>query len=408
MGPEWNYLPTPGVKTSVIPASARFEPQPFRVFATISVVLLVAACAGQRGEPRDNRALLQSIFDSVPESWQHAAASGNEIDPLEVSPELRDFIDQAVAGDSGGRERILSLVEAILDEDGIGLTYDPDATLTATETFRSGIGNCMGFSNLLIASARELGLNARYELGSHRLRWDKVDDVLVGTLHVRVVGFASGRKMIFDFYPLPLKPGSVAQLLSDSEAKAHHLNNLAADAMRDGNPSEAFGLLYKSIETSPAIGFVWSNLGLLLSRHDMVDPAEAAFREAIAVEPERMSTLSNLQRLYYLQGRGNEAEELAVRLEEYRQDNPYYHAWLGDEAFAQDNFEQAVEHFEDAIMRKRDESFFYFRLSDSYEALGMRDAAARAYTKAQEIEEPSDGWRRLPRSRPETGTHIRR
>jgi Flp pilus assembly protein TadD len=392
----------------VILATARIDTHPLRVLATLGVVLLVAACASQPSETRDNRALLQSILDTVPEPWQHAAVSGDVIHPLEVSPELRDFIDQAVAGDSGGRERILSIVEAILDEDGIGLTYDPDATLTATEAFRAGVGNCMSFSNLLIASARELGLNARYELVSHRLRWDRVDDVLVGTLHVRVVGFASGRKMVFDFYPLPLEPGSVAEFLSDSEAKAHHLNNLAAHAMRDGNAAEAYGLLYKAIESGPAIGFVWSNLGLLLLRHDMAEAAEAAFLEAIAVEPDRLSTLSNLQRLYYMQGRNTEAEELVVRLEQHRQDNPYYHAWLGDEAFAQGNFEQAVEHFEDAIMRKKDESFFFFRLSDSYEALGMRDAATRAYTKAREIEEPSDGWRRLPRSRPETGSHIRR
>jgi Flp pilus assembly protein TadD len=389
-------------------AAVQIDTHAARVIAALSVVLFAAACAPQHKEMRDNSELRRSIFGTVPDSWQHAAATGDDIEPLEVSPELRNFIDQAVEGDSGGRERILSVVEAILDEDGIGLIYNPDATLTATEAFRSGVGNCMGFSNLLIASARELGLKAKYELVSHRLRWDKVDDVLVGTLHVRVVGFASGRKMVFDFYPLPLEPGSVAELLSDADAKAHHLNNLAAEAMRSGSAAEAYGLLYKAIEVSPTVDFVWSNLGLLLLRHDMPDAAEAAFLEAIAIEPDRMSTLSNLQRLYYLQERNTEAEELQFRLEKYRQDNPYYHAWLGDEAFARGDFEQAVDHFEDAITRKKDEPFFYFRLSDSYEALGMHESASRAYAKAQEIEEPRDGWRRLPRSRPETGSHIRR
>jgi Flp pilus assembly protein TadD len=393
----------------VILATARIDTHhPLCVLATLGVVLLVAGCAAQRSDTRDNRAMLQSIFEAVPESWQHAAVSGDDIVPLEVSPELREFIDQAVAGESGGRQRMLSIVEAILDERGIGLTYEPDATLTAAEAFQSGIANCMGFSNLLVASARELGLNAKYELVSHRLRWDKFDDVLVGTLHVRVIGFFSGRKMVFDFYPLPIEPGSVAEVLSDSDAKTHHLNNLAADEIRDGNAAAAYGLLHRAIETSPDIGFVWSNLGLLLLRNDMADLAEAAFEEAIAIEPERMSTLSNLQRLYYLQGRDSEAMELDSRLEQYRQKNPYFHAWLGDEAFAQGDYEQAIEHFEDAIVRKKDEPFFYFRLSDSFEALGMRDAATRAYEKAQEIEEPQDGWRRLPRSKPETGSHIRR
>jgi tetratricopeptide (TPR) repeat protein len=389
-------------------AIARIDTHLVRAIATLSAVLLVAACAAQRTETRDNRALRHSIFDAVPESWQRAAVSNDEIEPLEVSPELRDFVHQTVDGESGGRERMLSVVEAILDKDEIGLSYDPDATLTATEAFRSGVGNCMGFSNLLIASARELGLNVRYELVSNRLRWDKVDDVLVGALHVRVVGFVSGRKIVFDFYPLPIEPGSSAEPLSDAEAKAHHLNNLAADAMRDGRGAEAYAFLYRAIEASPTVGFVWSNLGLLLARFDMAEAAEAAFKEALAIEPERLSTLSNLQRLYITQGRELEAKDLAGQLEEHRDNNPYYHAWLGDKAFDTGDYARAVEHFEDAIMRKKDESFFYFRLSDSYEALGMQEAASRAFTKAQEIEEPRDGWRRIPRSRPETGTHIRR
>jgi Flp pilus assembly protein TadD len=388
-------------------AAVQIDTRPLRVLTTLGVVLFVAACATQHDELRDNYALRQSILEAVPESWQYAAASSREIEPLEVSPELREFIHSAVAGDSGGRDRMLGMLGAILDEDGIGLTYEPDATFTATETFRSGVGNCMGFSNLLVAAARELGLNAKYELVAHRLRWDRVDDTLVGTLHVRVVGFVSGRKMVFDFYPLPLEPGSVAQLLSDADAKAHHLNNLAAAAMRDGNAPEAYGLLYKAIEASPTVDFVWSNLGLLLLRHDMPSAAEAAFMEALAIEPDRLSTLSNLQRLYYLQGRDTEAEQLALRLEEHRQSNPYYHAWLGDAAFDNGDYEQAVGHFENAISLKRDESFFYFRLSDSYKALGKHDAAARAYTKARKIEEPGDGWRRLPRSSAETGSHIR-
>ena len=60
----------------MIPASARIDPQPFRVFATLSVVLLVTACAGQRDEIRDNRALLQSVmtahgFAPYEQEWWH-------------------------------------------------------------------------------------------------------------------------------------------------------------------------------------------------------------------------------------------------------------------------------------------------------------------------------------------------
>ena len=42
--------------------------------------------------------------------------------------------------------------------------YQADGTFVAAETFARGRGNCLGYTNLFIALARDLGLNARYQL----------------------------------------------------------------------------------------------------------------------------------------------------------------------------------------------------------------------------------------------------
>ncbi|MGA8203982.1 MAG: hypothetical protein WB812_05645 [Woeseiaceae bacterium] len=347
--------------------------------------LALAACAAQPPDARDNTALRQKISAAVPASWRAATATVDDISPLAMTPELRDFVHSAVEGTTDRQEQMLTLTRTIIGDDGLGLTYDPDATFTASEAFQSGTANCIGFSNLLIASARELGLNAQYELVSHWPDWDKVGNVLVASLHMRVVSRVGGKHLIFDFYPDPIDSTYSAQPLSDDDALAHLLNNLAMAAMNRGEDARAYALMSKAIESSPRTAFIWSNLGLLLSRHHLDASAEAALREALLIDPEQLSALSNLQRLYLGQGRYEEARRLDSQLEGYRARNPYYHARLGQRAYEQGHFEDAVGHFKDAIHRKQDEPYFYVQLSRSYERLGESRSALRARHKAQAL-----------------------
>ena len=270
----------------------------------------------------------------------------------------------------------------------------------------------MGFSNILIAAARELGLRANFELVLQRPRWEFIDGVLVSTLHVRVVGLfslvptgirtttptatrmlkkhlstGSGRRLVFDFYPLPIESGYSTQPLTDNDAAAHHQNNLAVKSMQLGNSARAYALLHQAVETSPNIAFVWSNLGVLLSRHQLDPFGEAAYRQALLISPGELSALSNLQRLYIRQGRDAEAGELVDQLEKIRGRNPYYHSWLGEQAYEQGNYEAAVDHFKQAISLNKSDATFYIGLSKSYEKLGKKGAALRASRKAQAISE---------------------
>lgn len=380
-----------------------------RVGATaLASVLVLQGCVSQELEPHDNLALRLTIHESVPDSWRAAAESLSDADPLMVTPELREFAQSVVKKNSTRRERMLSLVDEIIDDDGLGLKYDPDATFTAAEAFESGLGNCLGFSNLLVAAARELGLNAQYELVSHRMHWNKVEDVLVGTLHVRVVSRVSGRRMTFDFYPVPLESGYSTEPLSDTGALAHYLNNLAVESLHEGDVPRAYALLYKALEARPDIGFIWSNLGLLLGRHDLDEAAEAALNEALSIAPGGLNALANLQRLYYKQGREAEVQNLEQQLERHRQSNPYYHAWLGEQAHDRGDFEVAIAHFSDALDRQENDSEFWALLSRSYESLGMSDAAARALEKSEDLAKPRTESRRSRPSQPEIGSRITR
>jgi tetratricopeptide (TPR) repeat protein len=380
------------------------------ITAILAVMAVIAGCSTPTApeEVRDNSNLQASIYAAVPEDWRLAIHEVEKPVPLEVSSELRQFALSSIDMNAPGRERMLGLVDAILDNDRVGLKYDADATFTASEAFRSGTGNCLGFSHLLVASAREAGLNASYELVSHRTRWDRVDDVLFGTLHVRVVSVVGGGRMVFDFYPLPLESGYTAQLLSDTDAAAHHFNNLAVEAMNNGEANRAFALFYLALGVGPRIAFIWSNLGVLLTRHGFDDMAELALREALVLDPAGLNAMSNLQRLYHRQGRDLEAAEISETLREYRQNNPYYHAWLGEQAMERNDFREAVDHFKNAIDRKKSEPDFYVNLARSYDALGLDRAAARAEKKAERLNKKPDLRYRVGSNQPELGSHIPR
>jgi Flp pilus assembly protein TadD len=379
-----------------------------KLAACLILASALGGCSAQAPVRQPNVGLIHTIHDAVPNSWREAADSTEDILPLEVSSDLRQFVHSTGRSNDDARERILALTQAIIAPDGVGLKYNPAGTYTAAEAFQAGAGNCLGFSNLLIASARELGLNASFELVTHGLRWDKVDDVLFGSLHVRVVSFAGGRRMVFDFYPLPIESWYSTKPLSDDEALAHHLNNLAVRSMQDGDGASAYALISKAIETSPGIAFLWSNLGILLSRNEFDALAESAFKEALLISPETLSAMSNLQRLYFRQDRHAEATEIMHQLEDYRASNPYYHFWLGQKAYELGEFRSAVGHIKGAIRRKENEPEFYILLSKSYNALGMQKAALRASRKAETFTKPKANSYSIRSSQLEIGTDITR
>jgi Flp pilus assembly protein TadD len=72
-------------------------------------------------------------------------------------------------------------------------------------------------------------------------------------------------------------------------------------------------------------------------------------------------------------------------MERFNNKNPYYHYNLGNLAFAEQNFEQARDHFRDAIRRKSAEPDFYLALSTTYRRLGDTEQAERFFEVARQL-----------------------
>lgn len=354
-----------------------------------SLVLLVfSGCQTAAIPIETNRALIRTIHQSVPPSWQQAALTVPNIDPLAVSSELAAFVRSHAANRPTARARMLAIAQAIFEPQGVGLTYDESATHTAEQTFATGLGNCMGFSNLMVAAARAAGLRADFELMSDYANWQQQGDLLVRTMHVRVVSRTRNQRMIFDFYPEPVSPGAWSKKLTDEQARAHHLNNLAAEFLQDDDYPDAYAYLRSALDISPGASFIWSNLGALLSRQELTVLAEAAYQEAIRLDPEQLTAVSNLQRLYQRTGRTAEAEALDSRVAAYRERNPYFHYWQAEQAYEEGDYETAEQHYRRAIKLKNDERQFHVALARAYYKQGKVLAARKAINKSHQLFSP--------------------
>lgn len=349
------------------------------------LLLALAACQSTPVPVSSNQDLIDSVHESVPADWRHAASQLSVDDPLAVSPELEAFVRSRTSGKQRPRERVLAIARAIFEPDGVGLTYDEGATHTAEQTFVTGLGNCMGFSNLMVAATRAAGLRANFELMSDYANWQQQGDLLVRTMHVRVVSRTRDQRMIFDFYPDPVSPGAWSRQLSDDEARAHHFNNLAAEFLQDGDYPRAYAYLYKALAISPNASFLWSNLGALLSRQGRVYLAEAAYREATRLDPGQLTAVSNLQRLYQRTGRDKEAAALESQVAKYRDRNPFYHFWQAEQAYADGDYPLAEEHYRRAIKLKNDEREFHVGLARTYYKQGKVLAARKAINKSHQL-----------------------
>ncbi len=334
-----------------------------------------------------------------------------EVDLLGVSDEMREFIDWRLSGGGNNRQAVLELIYAIQSGD-LKLNYDNGGTYTAAETFARGEGNCLSFTNLFIALAREAGINARYQEVEVPATWLYGDEVYLYNLHVNArVKLPTGAQMV-DFDPRVRNLQQYrTRALRDEEALARYHSNRGVELLQEERFEESFLHLQRAISLRDYTAHFWNNLGTLYSRAGHANYAEAAYLKAVDLG-EDSAALSNLSRLYQSQGRDELARYYERRVELFREKNPYYLFHLAEEAYAAADYEQAEDLLRSAIRKQRHEHHFHRLLGLTYVQLGeadkARDRFRRAETLAENPEQRALYQRKLQAIAGNTGADISR
>lgn len=309
-----------------------------------------------------------------------------EMAVLSLSSEMRRFLETNVDRRAGSTFKLHQLVYAIINKATFGLEYD-DTTRTASETFRVRRGNCLSFSNLFVAMAREVGLNVHYQEVDIPPDWRFKHDAYVLNRHVNIfVDLGGNGKQVVDFNVGDFRVSYDMRRISDRRALAHFYNNKGVESLQRGDTAAAFSNFRRAImDNDRRFSPAWTSLGTLYLRQKLPTYAEAAYLQALVVDRLDLVAMSNLVALYTRQGDPQRASLYHNKVVSHRKQNPYYRFHLAREAFFAQDYDAAIGHLKYAVRKRPNEDQFSFLLGLTYLQKGDQRAAKRWMTRAEEV-----------------------
>jgi Flp pilus assembly protein TadD len=305
---------------------------------------------------------------------------------LALSPEAKAFLDENVRQKTTIGVRMNALIDAIIDEETFGLVFD-EKTRTASELFEIRRGNCLSFSNMFVAMARYVNLEASFQEVRIPPDWSLNNDVFVLNRHVNVfVDLGPLDDHVVDFNIDDFKSSYDMHKISDARARAHYFNNMGVEHMQAGDTASALGYYRKALaENDRQFSPAWTNLGTLYSRNGHPSYAEAAYLLALKVDSGDLVAMSNLAGFYRQQGNTARADLYRKKVMDHRRKNPYYRYQRALDAYTAEDYSLAVSHLKYAIRQKKNEDEFYFLLGMCYLKKGDERAAKRWLAKAENV-----------------------
>lgn len=305
---------------------------------------------------------------------------------ISVNDNMREFIRVYVPVRANQTAKLRALVYAATHPGLLGFRYDPQATYTAAEAYQQQRGNCLAFSALFIALAREVGLKASFNEVEVPPDWDLLgENTFVRYRHVNVlVQLPSGRQIV-DLRLMDYDTEFPQRRIGDRLAQAQYYNNRGMTLLGQGRYREAFPYMRRALELAPETDYLWNNLGSLYRRAGSLAEAELAYRQALRLNPHQQLALSNLSRLYLQTGDRERAAVYAEEVKRFRLANPYYRFYRAQTAVDAGDFDEAREHIQQAIRSEPKEPRFHSLAADIYRALGLTDKAWESRERAARL-----------------------
>lgn len=323
---------------------------------------------------------------------QASTASKHDLDTdiLFLSDELKAILDKEIRPIRDKVDRAVVLHSLIFSPQGWAVKYSDSHTFTAQETYDQRKGNCMSLAALFVASARHVGLPAKFQTVDVPHTWTPKEGYFVVPGHINAMIRVSNKTINLDFmqtfFDLELKDVKKKRI-SDKLAFAEYHNNIAMELVEKKDFQTAQQHMELAIEYGPKVDFIWSNYGVLYKFMGDYAKAEEKYKKALKLNKRNFSALTNLYVLYSALGRHTEAEQLAAKVERYSRKNPYYLAKLAETALKNNNFDDALALTNKAIRKNNKVPSFYFLKARVFYKDGKHKQALDALIKARSLSE---------------------
>jgi hypothetical protein len=308
--------------------------------------------------------------------------------PLEAPPELQVFARQHTLSQQGVSAKVGALLRAFFappEEGGLGLTYDNTYTRTPAEAWRDRKANCLTLTALSVVACQSIGLDARYGESLRVSHWRRVGSMVRYERHVVAlvpVG-TIGQEVIADFLPEIRRGSQLIVPLEPRRVLALFYSNRAVEQLAESRTDDALESACKSVQMDPGLGVGWNILGVVQRNQGLVAEAEKSFLKALQVDPRDGAPCGNLENLLREEGRELEAQVYRERGLEVRKNDPFFNAFLAEEAFQDCHWEEAEKRIKQAIRLLPIESDFYLIQARISLAQGQRKDAIKALEKAR-------------------------
>ncbi|MEE8584673.1 MAG: tetratricopeptide repeat protein [Acidobacteriota bacterium] len=301
---------------------------------------------------------------------------------LALNEGMKRFLESKIDLNDPPRARLESLVSAVFHESTLGFTYQEGQTRTAAETFAQRGGNCLSFTTMFIALARQAGLDARFHEVDIAPVWSKRGKVVVVGRHINVVAYVDGVPFEVDLVPSLSRIRVGRRTVPDRRGFAHYYSNKGVDLLSQGSLLPALRHFEMATQSDPAASFAWGNLAVVQAKLGRDLAAESSYLRAIKASRGNLAAIHNLALFYQSSGREGKARKYWKKAKKFRNKNPYHHFNLGEEAFRSGNFNEAVKHYKSALRRKSEEHLFHFALAKAYAQLGEVEQVRKSLRKA--------------------------
>jgi len=334
----------------------------------------IAGCAIAFGLP--GRAAGQTAHDPA------------DVDPLAITSEMRDFLAEHAPRDMARQVRLLELQDAMFDpEQGLGIEYGSHGTRTAAQAFSDGRGNCLSFTLLFVALAREAGLNPYFVEVAEVTGWSQRGSVGFSHWHMFAEVEIDNGFVQVDFLPWLDRRYRSSRRIDEQRARAHFFNNVGAETLSDGDVKLAVAYFERALEFDSTFVPAKINFAVAMGRQKRHEEAIDLLLEVLDDEPRNVVAAANLASRYLAQGRDSEARDWLARRQSFLDDNPFHHFKLGLRALETGDAQQARQHFKRAITRQRDEAIFFEQLAEAHLRLGAERKARSALRRALDLTE---------------------
>jgi tetratricopeptide (TPR) repeat protein len=318
----------------------------------------------------------------LPDAAEPPPASPAQV--MALSPELRARLhDEVLAGTKSPRARFNRLLHLVFDPGGLGLAYQDDATRTVAQTYATHTANCLSFTMLFIALAREAGLDAHPQEIRETLAWRQDSGIFYRVDHVNTIVRIGDTEYLVDILRDSVIALDAPKTVSDRRLLAHYYNNLAIADLAQNRIAPAMNEMETALGLDAGYATNWSNAGVIYVRNGDDAAAEKAYAKALALEPNNTSALANRANLAEREGDHASEEQFRRRLDRQQQSDPFFHFLQAEEDEQAGDYAHAIGHYEHAIRLHAGEPRFYAALAHAYALSGDTRSAIRAYQHAE-------------------------